>query len=441
MTIHRFYGWKLTAVLWVLFLINTAFPLYGAGVVNSYMATDLHMDRKTLGLAFTLYTLCSGLSAPLVAIFVNRFGTRFTLTLGGMILALGSLTMAFLVRTELQAVLIFGIFVGCGSGFGGPLAIQTAVTHWFTKKRALALAIVMTGTGAGGLISAPLLNKVIVTTNNNWRTGWLLIAALAIGSTLMAAFFVRNRPSDLGQVPDGMLAPQDSGTSQGGKAHGKTHVYKAEIDWTFREAVRSHTLWLILIGGLIFCASFYMFLAHDVLYLKALGYSSSAAAMSLGVLTFSTVIGKVIFGIFGDRFEPRYIWSFAMLSFTAGILLAIKATNTVDIYIYAILIGSGLGASYISMMTMLSNYFGTTAYASIIGIALPVTIVGSSAAPFLSGLLYDHYGSYTTGFYFAAGLCLAGALLALLAVPPKLATSCPGDKNPGELQLEAIVEQ
>ena len=43
-----FYGWQLLAVLWVVLLVNLAFPAYGSTVINTYMAADLHLDREML---------------------------------------------------------------------------------------------------------------------------------------------------------------------------------------------------------------------------------------------------------------------------------------------------------------------------------------------------------------------------------------------------------
>ena len=42
----RFYGWTLVGVLWVIYLLNLAFPSYGAGVINTFMAKDLGLDRS-----------------------------------------------------------------------------------------------------------------------------------------------------------------------------------------------------------------------------------------------------------------------------------------------------------------------------------------------------------------------------------------------------------
>ena len=50
----KFYGWKLLAVFWIILFANFAFPLYGASVVNTYMAAALHWDRTQLGLAYAI---------------------------------------------------------------------------------------------------------------------------------------------------------------------------------------------------------------------------------------------------------------------------------------------------------------------------------------------------------------------------------------------------
>jgi hypothetical protein len=48
----EFYGWKLLVIFWFILFTNFAFPLYGASVVNTYRAADLHGDRSELGLAY-----------------------------------------------------------------------------------------------------------------------------------------------------------------------------------------------------------------------------------------------------------------------------------------------------------------------------------------------------------------------------------------------------
>ena len=143
----RFYGWKLLVVLWVVVFVNLAFPIYGSSVVNAVMMRDLGLDRQTLGLLFSLFTILSGLPGPLVALCVDRFGIRRTLFAGSLLVSSGSVLMATLVRSGLGAALAFGLLVGTGVAAGGMLGAQAGLARWFVRRRALALSIMSTASG------------------------------------------------------------------------------------------------------------------------------------------------------------------------------------------------------------------------------------------------------------------------------------------------------
>ena len=104
-----FYGWKLLGVFWIILFANFAFPLYGASVVNTYMAEALHWDRTQLGLAYAVYQLMIGVPAPLIAILIARKGVRFTTALGCWIVVAGALLMSFVVHTSWQVDLVYGV--------------------------------------------------------------------------------------------------------------------------------------------------------------------------------------------------------------------------------------------------------------------------------------------------------------------------------------------
>jgi len=64
----RYYGWRVLFALCFVISVNMAFPIYGASVLNTVMAVDLHWDRKSLGLLVGVNMLTTGLAAPLVAV-------------------------------------------------------------------------------------------------------------------------------------------------------------------------------------------------------------------------------------------------------------------------------------------------------------------------------------------------------------------------------------
>src|SRR5688500_2254248 len=179
MPTNAFYGWRLLGVFWIVTFINLAFPAYGSSVLNAAMAADLGLDRRTLGLLFSGYMVMSGLPGPVVAMSVNRLGVRFTLVIGSIMLVLGALLMAFIVRNGIVAGLVFGLLIGSGVATGAALASQSGLARWFVRRRALVIAILYSAGGIGGFVAAPLLNHVIAMADGDWRAGWLLIAALS----------------------------------------------------------------------------------------------------------------------------------------------------------------------------------------------------------------------------------------------------------------------
>jgi MFS family permease len=168
-----FYGWRLLTALAAIVSINVGMTYVAAAVVNAPMARDLEMSRGTLGLGSTVFLLCLGLSAPLVARFVNSLGSRATLCVGSLLIALGSILLASCVSRGWQFVLGYGLLLGAGCGFGGIAPAHSCATLWFEKWRAMALALVLVGAGLGGSIFAPFLTRLIAAANGNWHAGWL----------------------------------------------------------------------------------------------------------------------------------------------------------------------------------------------------------------------------------------------------------------------------
>lgn len=415
MSSTSFYGWKLLAALWCIVFINLAFPTYGTTVVNAYMTTDLHLDRKTLGLVFSMYMIMSGLPGPIVAVFINRVGTRIILIAGSLLLLTGSLLMALVVNAGWQAVLVYGIIIGSGVLMGGTLASQTTVAFWFVRNRALALAIMYSAASVGGFIAAPLLNYVVSTHDNNWRAAWWVLAGLICCSTVISSLFIKNKPGDIGQLPDGGRA--DKKHEEHAAEH-KAKVYITSEEWTFKEVLQSPVLWLTMVCGIGMSGGFTLFMGQGVVHLQDLGHSPAMAAMAVSVMVVGNFGGKIIVGALGDRIEPRLLWAAAMFIFSLGLALVVHADSIFMIYAFAICLGIGFGSSVVLIMTLLGNYFGSSVFASVSGLGLAVQTTVSAVAPVIGGYFYDTQGSYASTFYGLAVLCFAGAVVLVFVRPP-----------------------
>jgi MFS family permease len=410
---RTFYGWTMLAALWSIMFLNLGFPAYGPAVINPAMAKALGMNRETLGNMFSVYMIMSGLPGPLVALSINRFGVRKTLVLGSMFTIAGALLMATVVTSGLGGMLCYGLLVGSGVATGAAMASQAGLARWFVRRRSLALAVLYSAGAIGGFVAAPLLNRLIEATGN-WRAGWWLLAALSAGAACIALGVVRERPEDLGQVADGFGPPAAAGQP----APDTRPVFVSRREWTFREAARHPSYWLLL-GSLVGGSGGYtLFLAHGVVHMQDLGHSAAVGAWAVGIMTVSGLIGKAILAAFGDRIDPRYIYALFVGVFGIGLVVVVNAHALWQVVLFATCIGIGFGGGLVCLMAVLSNYYGTRAFASLAGLAIAINTTLSAIAPKVAGRLFDQGVGYAVNFYVLAAWCFAGAAVLLFMHRP-----------------------
>jgi cyanate permease len=326
--------------------------------------------------------------------------------------------MALVVNTSLGTDLVYGVMIGMGAMTGGVLVAQTGINRWFSKRKGLAITLVHTGGTLGGFVAARVLESVIGRLGGNWRAGWYLMAALSSVAAVVAILFVRERPSDLGQFPDGEPAADSARSSFGTRAL-RSGVYKTTEDWTLGEVLRTPAIWLFLVSILGFSTGYPLYLAHGVSHLRDLGYAPAAAASSISIMLLSALFGTLFFAALADRVEPRLVWAGASLVFGTGVLLALHAKGSAGLYLYAICMGGAFGTSFAAMMVVPANYFGAKAYASVLSLVMVIGTTAGAAAAYLAGYVFDRVGSYTPTFYLVAGLSFLAAVLLLLMTPAR----------------------
>jgi MFS family permease len=443
-----FYGWKLVAAFWAIVFINLAFAAYGSPVMNAAMAQQMHLSRALAGLPYSLYIVMSALPSVLIAVLVRWIGVRRTVVLGSLLILAGCLMMGTIVHSAIGAALVFGVVIAFGVCAGGVFGTQPGVMLWFVRQRGLAIALVYSGGAFGGLFAAPVLNRVITAAGGNWRAGWWLYAALAAISTTIAAVFIRDRPSDLGQEPHGAeVAPSVARAEskdaervtarkleQGGDAElrgerkigsgARRPAFISGERWTFAEVMRSGRFWIMVLALCGGSAGYTLFLAQGVLHLKDLGFDSAQAALALSVTTGSALLGKAPLAIFGDRLDPRYIWAVTSAVFGLGLILVIHPRTMLEVYLFSLCVGVGFGGGIVGMMTTLGNYYGAEVFAAAAGVGAALNTLISFFASNIGGVVYDRLGSYTPTFLSLAAWCFAGAIaLALVGQPARRATA------------------
>ena len=199
-----FYGWfALAGVAIVIFIVGGAF-VHSFGVLLPELIDEYEWSRAEISLALTLGILAFGLPSPLFGILVNKYGPKYTIVVGNAIAALG-LAGVFLAQ-EVWHLYFFYIITGVGGGFGGYIASTAVVNNWFIRRRSLALGIFQSFAGLGGFVFPPVTTALIAALD--WRVSWLVLAGLILVVPVFigGAFLIRNKPEDMGLLPDGMAS-------------------------------------------------------------------------------------------------------------------------------------------------------------------------------------------------------------------------------------------
>ncbi len=412
----KFYGWTIVVSLWIIYFLNVGFPMYGGQTVNTFMADEMGFNRTILGTGFALFNLFQGLPGPLIGYTIQKKGSRFCLAIGSALILIAAVMMGYVVKNEWMFLLVFGIIAGVGVGFGTVVPVQTTITQWFDRKRSRAMAITLTASGFGGFIAAPLLTKVL-SGSGKWNNCWLVVAGAALIALLIDLIFIKNRPSDIGQIPDGQTAAPDMVKAEGAKP--KFKAYNTDEDWTVKEALKNPTCWVVLLAAIGLYIPYMMLISHGIACLTDSGISGETAAFSMSLVTVTSIVGRLLGGELCNRMPARYVWAGALTVLLVGVLSLMFASGTVMMVVYAVCTGIGFGCAFVCMPIVYSSYFGAKIYGSLFGTLFPIITIASSASPALAGKLFDMTGSYTSAFIVVIAFNVLGILGILFAKPPR----------------------
>lgn len=410
----KFYGWRLLGVIFALEFINMGFPYYGATVINSYMIHQIPMNRSTLGLGFTLVNLAVGLSAPLVAMHIEKFGIRKTYVVGSGMIFVGSLFLGIFASRPWHYLVAFGIVTGLGISAATMVPSAIVATRWFRRYRGRAIGIALSGAGISGFGVAWLLDKILRSANGNWRVGWYIVAAAAVVSGIIAAIFVKESPESMGQYVDG-IPPIEQATSA------RVQTLSTNRLWTASQAYRTWAFWLIAIVGILNTYSTFFFTAHTVLYMRGAGIASDKAAFTMGIFTISLLVGRWIGGLTMDFIDARVSYAIALALIIIGsyfYALVNHSTAIIPAYLAAALYGVSHGWVFSCVATMTGNYYGRDVFPKLYGTMMLFISAGASPAGYLGGKLFEVYGSYMPAIILNAALSVVGIIAILFAKMP-----------------------
>jgi MFS family permease len=409
-----FYGWT---NLTVMFFFNAALmPIMMAfSIFLRFWVQEFGWSRGVMNGAQTLSIILSGLAAPMVGMFIMKHGSRRAIVIGNIMCVAGLVLLAN--QTKIWHLYLgIGVILGLGISIGGMLAMMTVTNNWFIMKRPAALSISMASMGFSGLIVNPTMMALVE--RFGWRNTYLILAAVAvIFCVILPGLLIKNKPEDLGQVPDGPVTAKPGHSNFGASPY--KNVYKTPVDFTAKEALRTRTLWLLVIYGALQFFVMMGLMTVQIDFLFDLGISMKMAGTIGGIFGAVMGISQLGIGFLGLKYKMHSLAVFSMLLGIVGfsILLFAKAIPLIIAYVF--IYGTGQGIQSIAMGNIFPDYFGRTEFPKIMGYTMPFnTFISGLAAPIV-GFIRDSAGSYIPAFKILLVLLAISFFCILFATPPK----------------------
>ena len=429
-----FYGWILVSVSAGVMVIGTV-PLF-QGMSAWFVVLERHFgwSRTELSIAFVLTRVEGSIMGPVSGYLIDKLGPRRNVLIGMVIAGGGFFILSWM--QELWHFYAAFIVISIGVGLGTWMPMMTVLNNWFRRRRATAMALAMEGFLVGGVLLVPVLVWAIdpdAAGRPGWRTTAMILGAFMIAVAWPISRLVRNTPEEMGQHPDGEIpatVPSGEAAASNGNGNG-------EPDYTWQQAVRTRTFWLITMGHACSSIVIVSVMVHLGPMLTDREFSLQTVGWVISVYTAVGAVFTLIGGYVGDRVPIRLaIFGFSSIQ-TLALAVLLLWDSLYMAYLFAILMGIGFGGRTPLTTAIRGVYFGRKAFASITGISMIPMNILLLAAPLYAGIAFDRTGSYFLPFATIAIVNLLGSgMFLLLGQPAAADTAQPTASTPQASQAD-----
>lgn len=409
------YAWLVMAACCATVFSSNGLFINGAGIFYQPVAQDLGVGIGSLSFYMTVRSLASMCCLPLLPTLLDRFNLRVTLSVATVITCA---CYALMGRTT--AVWQFYVLGGI-MGLVGPLVTQMSMPiilgSWFKRSAGLVIGIVLSFTGLGGAVSAPLGTFFIQ--QYGWRQAYLLLGAIGLVVALpFTLFAIRRRPEDMGLRPYGAEDYDDSvPESQRGAPDERAAL----------RAMKSSRFALLAVFAVATTAvscipSFMSGVAQE------LGFNPAVAASAVSVLMIGVIVGKISIGSLSDRVGINRSVALASCAGILGVVAILFSTGrTAWLMAGGALLGASAALPAVANPLATVALFGQRNYPRILStLSLITSLVGAVCVSGF-GFIYDLTGTYNTPLYIVIGCLVLGIVSLKLAGRRPAVDPPPGD--------------
>jgi MFS family permease len=333
---------------------------------------DFGIARGEASLPFTLTMFGFGIGGIVMGRLADRFGIVLPVMLGA--LALGAGYGLSAIAGSIGALALAQGLLGLGSAATfGPL--MTDMSHWFVRRRGIAVAIASCGNYLAGVVWPPFIQHFIA--SDGWRATQVGIGVICVLAILPLSLLLRPR------------APTHHEAATSATAAGKLEAL----------GISANALMVLLfIAGIACCVAMAMPQVHIVAYCSDLGYGPARGAEMLSMMLGFGLISRVTGGMIADRIGGVTTLLISSVLQGFALFLYLFFDGLFSLYVISALFGLFQGSIVPMYAIVVREYFAPREAGTRLGIVLLATLGGMALGGWLSGLIFDFTGSYQAAF-------------------------------------------
>jgi MFS family permease len=365
------YAWlRLLITLAVGIIVNAG--MWTIIVLLPDMQAEFGGGRAEASLPYTLTMVGFAVGNFAIGRAVDRFGVTVSLIAAAIGAAVGYLLATF--STSIAMVSAAQLLIGfCSAAGFGPLIAD--ISHWFARRRGIAVALVASGNYLSGAVWSVVIAKMLLFAT--WQTVYLVVALVTVVVAIPLALALRP------QVPDEAKATAQRTSLLNQRSSGLSPRMLG---------------YLLGLAGIGCCVAMSMPQVHIVAYCVDLGYGPAVGAQMLSLMLLGGVGSRIISGLLADKLGGVKTLLIGSTLQCLALFLYLPSGGLVSLYVVSAVFGLSQGGIVPSYALIVREYMPAREAGARVGFVMMATIFGMALGGWLSAWIYDVSGSYHLAF-------------------------------------------
>ncbi len=332
---------------------------------------DFGIDRAAASTPYTAAMIGFAFGGVVMGRYADRYGIVFPALVGTVLTAIGFVGAGYAPNIWMLVLAHVVIGVGCSGTFG---PIVSDMSHWFRKRRGIAIGIASCGNYLAGAVWPPIIHYFIE--SHGWRMTHIGVGVFCL-VTMVPLILLMRRPSPIEHVELG---------ATGGSASRSLDLKPNSLQA------------LLAIAGIACCVAMAMPQVHIVAYCGDLGYGPARGAEMLSLMLGLGLIARVASGSIADKIGGLSALMIGSALQAFALLLYLGFNGLTSLYIVSGLFGLFQGGIIPMYAVIVREYFPSQDAGMRTGIALMFALFGMALGGWMSGAIFDLTGSYRAAF-------------------------------------------